>query len=615
MKSRLVRIFIGAVLFVLALVADALWEMGAYTVLLYLPSYAIVGYDVLWSAVRSLVRARMLDENFLMAVATLGAFAVRECSEAVAVMLFYRVGEAFEHAAVLRSRRYLSSLLSLRAETARVVCEGGISETCDPEDVAIGAHILVGAGERVPLDGMVVEGESLLDTSALTGESVPRAVSRGDEVLAGCVCGNGTLVLRVVRPYEASAVARILQTVEDALEKKSRAEGLITRFARIYTPAVVVAAILLATVPLLAGGAWQDWLYRALSFLVVSCPCALIISVPLSFFGGIGGMARIGVLVKGGADIEALGRVSCAVFDKTGTLTEGRVRLLHCEVCEDSKDESTLLRLAAHAEISSQHPLAEALRTAYSAPLSADLVTEITEHAGCGVEARVEGWHVAIGNARLMARIGISVGEEGTVRDALTLYMALNGHLAAVFSFADTVRKGAREALEGLSSCGVHSLVMLSGDTEAVSKGVAKELGIARVHASLLPEEKVTVLECVMRENARGGTMFVGDGINDAPVLARADVGVAMGGIGADAAIEVADIVIMTDDLSRLAEAITRARRTVRIARQNIVFALLVKFGVLALSALGFASLWLAVFADVGVAFLAILNALRTLHR
>ncbi len=612
MKKRIWQIALGASLFACALVVDAFFGewVGDFRMLLYLPAYIAVGCDVLLACCRSLIRLRFLDENFLMSVASAAALAIGEYSEAIAVMLFYRVGEAFEYAAVLRSRRYLSSLLSMRPDTVRAVTDTGY-ETVDAEDVEIGTRILVGAGERVPLDCKLLSDFGTVDTSALTGEALPRTLQKGDEVLSGTVCAEGSLLLETVRPLSESAISRILDAVENALERRSRAESFITRFARVYTPIVCASALLLFLIPALLGFPPKVWLYRALNFLVVSCPCALVISVPLSFFGGIGGAAMHGVLIKGGAEIEALARVNTAVFDKTGTLTEGKMRLTAI-LREDGDDEETLLRLAAHAEASSAHPYARALLAAYEKPLDATAVTGITEHAGEGVFATVTGRTVLLGNRRLFARYGVSVPSE-KVSDA-SLLMAVDAVYAAAFVFEDRVRAEAKDALSDLKDCGIARTVLLSGDSEARATALASALGIGEARGALLPEMKLKALEGVM-EGKDTCVMYVGDGINDAPVLARADVGVAMGGIGSDTAVELAGAVILSDDLSKLPETLLRAKRTVRIARENVVFALAVKLSVLLLSALGLTGLWLAIFADVGVSFLCILNALRTLKK
>ena len=611
MKKRIWQIVSGALLFVCALVLDAFFgaEMGALRVLLYLPAYMAVGYNVLLACVQSLWRRHFLDENFLMSLASAAALCIGEYSEAIAVMLFYRVGEAFEHFAVLRSRRYLSSLLSMRPDTVRAVTENGYEEV-DAEDVALGTRIFVGAGERVPLDCRLLSDFGTVDTSALTGEALPRHLARGDEVLSGAVCAEGSLLLEVIRPLETSTVTRILDAVENALERRSKTESFISRFARVYTPIVCASALLLFLLPTLMGLPMQVWLYRALNFLVVSCPCALVISVPLSFFGGIGGSAMRGVLIKGGAEIEALARVDTAVFDKTGTLTEGQLYLTDTLI-EEGYDKEALLALAAHAEASSSHPYARALVSAYGKVLDSSLVSEITEHAGEGVSATVMGKSVLIGNRRLFARYGVALPQREA--EGAHLLMAVCGVYAAAYVFEDRVRGEAKDALSALRSLGVSRTVLLSGDAEERARELADALGIDACHGALLPETKLALLEEEMQAGRR--VLYVGDGINDAPVLARADVGVAMGGVGSDAAIELAGAVIVSDKLERLPETILRARRTVRIARENVLFALSVKLAVLVLSALGVTGLWLAVFADVGVAFLCILNSLRTLTK
>ncbi len=589
--------------------------------------YALVGWRVLWKAARNIAR-EVFDENFLMALATVGAFCVGEYAEAVFVMLFYRVGELFEELAVGKTRASIAALMEIRPDTAHVERDGAVL-IVDPAEVAVGELIRIRPGERVPLDGVIVEGATALDTSALTGESLPRDAGVGEDVVSGCVNQSGLIRVRVTRVFEESTVARILALTESAAEHKSKSEHFITRFARIYTPAVVIAALLLAVLPpFILGvgswGVWREWIGRALSFLVISCPCALVISVPLSFFGGIGGASRRGILIKGSGHMEALAACDTVVFDKTGTLTEGCFAVSTVSPARGfGVDE--LLALAAAVEQGSTHPIACALVAACSPPpTESDIDTgSVTELAGYGITARVHTERgdrtVSVGNARLLLREGLT--PPGTVSDAgTTVFVCADGVYAGSISVADTVRPEAAATVSALKACGIRRTVMLTGDGESVAAAVAAFCGVDEYHAGLLPADKVERMEAILAARAngkkteRGKVAFVGDGINDAPVLARADVGIAMGGMGSDAAIEAADIVLMDDRLTALPAAIRLARKTLRIVRQNIVFALAVKFAVLALGACGLANLWLAVFADVGVAVLAILNAMRTMR-
>jgi len=606
-QKRLRRILLAAALLVLC---QALPLTGPAAAACHLAPYLLVGGGVLRKAARNIRSGQVFDENFLMALATLGAFATAEYAEAVFVMLFFQVGELFEDYAVGKSRRSIAALMDIRPDTARVERPDGETEETDPEDVAVGAVILVKPGERIPLDGVVLEGVSALDTAARTGESLPRDVSAGESVLSGCVNLTGVLRVRVTRPSEESTVSRILELVENAGEKKAVSEQFITRFARYYTPAVVMAAAALALVPPLFVRGWGDWFHRALIFLVVSCPCALVISVPLSFFGGIGGASRRGILVKGSSYLEALAQADTIVFDKTGTLTAGRFTVTEV-FPETGFTEASLLETAALAERYSGHPIAQSLRAACGT-LPETPVTDVAEIAGQGLRARVGGRAVLAGNARLMEAHGIALrpcGSAGTV-----VYVAVEGVFAGAIAIADRPKPGAKAALRALKTAGVSRTVMLTGDSEAAAGAIAAELGLDAYHARLLPGDKVERLEQLLAAQGEGRKLaYVGDGINDAPVLTRADVGIAMGALGSDAAIEAADIVLMDDDPAKIAAAIRIARKTVRIVRQNIVFALGVKFGVLILGALGHASMWLAVFADVGVAVIAILNAMRCL--
>ncbi len=575
---------------------------------LYFFTYLYIGRDVLGKALRGIRSAQVFDENFLMAVATVGAFLTGEYAEAVFVMLFYQTGELFQNYAVGKSRNSIRALLELQPDTAGLVGEDGSVTETDPEDIPVGAVILVKPGERVPLDGTVLEGTSSLDTAALTGESLPRDIGPGDSCLSGCVNLRSPLYIRVEKPCEESTVSRILELVESAGEKKAVSERFITRFARYYTPCVVLAAALLAFLPPLFVGGWADWFHRGLLFLVVSCPCALVISVPLSFFGGIGAGSKCGILVKGSNYLEALAAADTVVFDKTGTLTAGTFSVTALRPAEGWSEEA-LLRLAAGAEQFSDHPIALSLRAACPAAPAAEGVEEI---AGQGVTATVEGKRVAVGNARLMERLGVPLPEAPEAPGTL-LHIAVETACAGSILIADTVKPSAAAAIAALKERGVKRTVMLTGDSEAAARVTAEALGVDEFHAALLPTDKVSRLEDILA-SAAGKVAYVGDGINDAPVLARADIGIAMGALGSDAAIEAADIVLMDDDPAKIAAAMAIARKTVAIVRQNIVFALGVKGLVLLLGALGYASMWLAVFADVGVAFLAILNAMRCLR-
>lgn len=616
-KKMLRRILISAVLFV---VLRVLSVPGLLGLVLYLIPYGIIGYDVLRRAVQGIVNGQVFDENFLMAVATVGAFGCGEYPEAVAVMLFYQVGELFQSVAVARSRQSISSLMDIRPDYANVEREGQLEQT-DPEEVRVGDTIVVKPGERVPLDGVILEGSSALDTAALTGESLPREVAVGQDVISGCINLSGVLRVKVKKPFGESTVAKILDLVENSAAKKAKAENFITKFARYYTPAVVLAAVALAVVPPVAGlvvpglsgvGGFGKWVQRALIFLVVSCPCALVISVPLSFFGGIGGASRVGVLVKGGNYLEALAKTGVVVMDKTGTLTKGsfavtRIRPVNCS-------EQELLEWAALAEQFSSHPISLSIRAACRPAPDQSRVTDGAEIAGHGVKAVVDGRTVLAGNEKWMEanHIRAAQGEKpvGTV-----VHVAVDGAYAGYLVVADQIKESAAPALKALKEAGVRRTVMLTGDDPAVAQAVGQQLGLDQVHAGLLPGDKVDWVERLLQEKRPGEQLvFVGDGINDAPVLSRADIGVAMGAMGSDAAIEAADIVLMDDDLTKLALAVRIARKTLRIVRENIVFALGVKAVVLLLSAIGMANMWMAVFADVGVSVIAILNASRMLR-
>ena len=607
-KKTLVRIILSAVL----LVAAALIPVdGIVKLVLFLIPYAVIGWDVLWKAIRNIAHGQVFDENFLMAIATVGAFALGEYPESVAVMLFYQVGELFQSYAVGRSRQSIAALMDIRPDYANIEQDGKLVQVA-PEAVAVGDTSGIKAGEKIPLDGVVLEGSSAVDTAALTGESLPRDVDPGDDVVSGCINQSGLLKVRVTKVFGESTVAKILDLVENSSSKKARAENFITRFARYYTPVVVIGAVLLAVLPpLLFGGDWSDWLQRALIFLVISCPCALVISVPLSFFGGIGGASKQGILVKGSNYLEALAKTETVVFDKTGTLTKGTFQVTAVHPDRISKGE--LLELAAMAESYSEHPISRSLREAYQKPVDASRVTDVEEISGHGVRAKVDGHDVYAGNGKWMDRIGASW--RNCHRTGTVVHVAVDGEYAGHIVISDAVKPDAAAAIEALKREGVKKTVMLTGDVKAVGEAVAREIGIDEVHAELLPGDKVDQVERLLKNTSgKGKLAFVGDGINDAPVLSRADIGIAMGGLGSDAAIEAADIVLMDDKPSKLAVAVRISRKTLRIVRQNIVFALGIKLLFLALGAFGMANMWEAVFADVGVSVLAILNASRALR-
>ena len=611
-KKMLVRIAVSAVLLIAAVLVpyQGLWRFA-----LFLPAYFVIGWDVLWRAVRNIAHGQVFDENFLMALATVGAFCTGffgegEYPEAVFVMLFYQVGELFQSYAVGKSRKSIASLMDIRPDYANVEREGKLIQV-DPEEVAVGDAITVKAGERIPLDGVVLEGQSMVNTSALTGESVPRQVQPGDDVISGCVNQSGLLRVQVTKPFGESTVQKILDLVENSSSKKAKAENFITKFARYYTPIVVFGALALALVPPLFLGDWVGWVQKALIFLVVSCPCALVISVPLSFFGGIGGASRQGILVKGGNYLEVLANTEIVVFDKTGTLTQGvfNVTAIHPE----ESSESSLLEMAALAESYSDHPISRSLKEAYGKEIDASRVGEVEEISGRGVRAQVDGKTVCAGNDKLMEEIGVSwhpCHHVGT-----TVHVAVEGKYIGHIVISDQVKSDAKEAIAALKAQGVKKTVMLTGDAKAVGESVARDLGLDEAYTQLLPGDKVERVEALLSETSpKGKLAFVGDGINDAPVLSRADIGIAMGALGSDAAIEAADIVLMDDKPSKIAKAMEISKRTLRIVRQNIVFALAVKLLVLALTPFGLSNMWEAVFADVGVMVIAILNASRALQ-
>ena len=609
-KTNLIRVIVS-----IALVA-AIWLSPAEGWLggaLYLLPYLLVGYDVLWEAVEGVFHGEVFDENFLMAVATVGAIALGDWREGCAVMVFYQVGELFQSCAVDKSRRSISDLMDIRPDHANIEKDGALAQA-DPGDVEIGTIIVVQPGERIPIDGVVTEGESAVNTGALTGESLPRQVRSGDEVLSGCVNESGLLHIRTTKKFGDSTVARILDLVENSGKKKSEAENFITRFARVYTPAVCCCALALALLPPLFmrdSSVIGEWITRALTFLVISCPCALVISIPLSFFGGIGGASAKGILVKGGNYLEALARMDCVVFDKTGTLTKGVFQVIRTQ--PEGMDEQTLLSWAARAECYSGHPISQSLKAAWGGEVQNGQVTDVEELGGYGLTARVDGHAVAVGNKRLMEKLGLNPAEPqqaGTV-----VFVAVDGVYAGWILLGDVVKDRAREAIRGLKAEGISKTVMLTGDTDAAARQVASQLGVDEVHSQLLPADKVQQVERLLQERKDGRLLaFVGDGINDAPVLARADIGIAMGALGSDAAIEAADVVLMDDDPAKIALAMRISRRTLRIVRENIVFALAVKAACLVLGAVGVANMWLAISADVGVMVLAVLNAARALR-
>ena len=611
-KTNLIRIIVSAVL------VAGIWLSpltGWLEGVLYLIPYFIVGYDILLKAVKGIFRGQVFDENFLMAVATVGAMALGDWREGCAVMVFYQVGELFQSYAVGKSRRSISDLMDIRPDYANIE-SGGALEKVDPEDVAVGTVIVVQPGERIPIDGVVTEGEAAVNTSALTGESLPRQVKAGDEVLSGCVNLSGLLHIRTTKEFGDSTVAKILDLVENSSMKKAKAENFITKFARIYTPAVCYSAVALAVLPpvvrLIMGNApmWGDWITRALTFLVISCPCALVISIPLSFFGGIGGASAKGILVKGSTYLEALAKTGCVVFDKTGTLTKGVFQVL--ETAPEGMDAQTLLGWAAQAECYSKHPISQSLKSAWGGQVDTDRVTDVEELGGFGLTGRVDGHAVAVGNRRLMEKLGIQPIEPQ--RAGTVVYVAVDGVYAGWILLGDVVKEHAAQAIRGLKAEGVEKTVMLTGDADAAARQVASQLGVDEVHSQLLPADKVRQVERLLKERREGRLLaFVGDGINDAPVLARADIGIAMGALGSDAAIEAADVVLMDDDPAKIALAMRISRRTLRIVYENIVFALAVKAVCLVLGAIGIANMWLAIGADVGVMVLAVLNATRAL--
>lgn len=639
-KNMLTRILVTAVLYAALVAADhmkmipAVFE-GWKLLFLYLIPYFVIGWDILYKAVRNIKNGQIFDENFLMAVATIGAFGVNEYSEAVAVMLFYQVGELFQSYAVNRSRQSITDLMDICPEYANIEEDGQLKQV-DPDDVEVGDIIVIKPGEKIPLDGKVVFGESMVDTSALTGESVPRTVKEGDDLVSGCVNGNGLLRAEVTKEFDDSTVAKILELVENASSKKAHVENFITRFARYYTPAVVIGAVVLAVIPpLFAGQSWAEWVRRACTFLVISCPCALVISVPMSFFSGIGAASKKGVLVKGSNYLEIMSKLHTVVFDKTGTLTKGEFKVARiysvdeeADIAgngENESDESAengtdsrsekqrkVLELAALAESYSDHPISRSIRDAWGKKLDQSRVSDAQEISGHGVKVKIDGKMVLAGNGKLMDEEGISYTECDSI--GTVVYVAEDGRFLGSIVIADGIKDGVKDAIQRLKRAGISKTVMLTGDRRNVAEAVAKEIGLDEVHAQLLPGDKVDAVESLMKFLPESKKLaFVGDGINDAPVLSRADVGIAMGSMGSDAAIEAADVVLMDDDPGKIADIVRISRKTMGIVMQNIVFALGVKFVVLAMGAFGVANMWEAVFADVGVSVIAILNAMRAL--
>ena len=609
MKKRTIKIIIAFILFLIALCIPFPKEWMKKGI--YIVSYCIVGLDIVWKAVKNITRGKVFDENFLMTIATIGAFAIGEFPEAVAVMLFYQIGELFQSYAVEKSRKSIASLMNIRPDFANVKRDKQITKV-NPEEVKIGETIVVKPGEKIPLDGIIMEGNSLVDTSALTGESIPKEVSSGDEVLSGCINQNGLLTIKVKKEFGESTVSKILELVENASSKKSKSENFISKFAKYYTPIVVITAVLLATIPpfIFKDGLFIDWLYRALTFLVVSCPCALVISIPLGFFGGIGGASKMGILVKGSNYLEALSKAEIVVFDKTGTLTKGVFKVQKVHPIDISKEE--LIELVAYAESYSNHPISVSIREAYGKEIEHNRIEKIQELPGLGVIAKVDEKEILAGNEKLMQqkKIQYSKCEEiGTI-----IYIAIENKYAGYIVIADEIKEDAKKAIKELKKNNINKIIMLTGDKKEVGESVAKKLGINQVYTELLPDGKVEKMEKLLKETSQTGKLvFVGDGINDAPVLALSDIGIAMGGLGADSSIEAADIVIMTDEPSKIVNAIKISKKTMRIVKENIIFAISIKVAVLILSAFGLSNMWEAVFADVGVSIIAILNALRAL--
>ena len=610
MKKKGIKIIIALILFIVAITINFNNEWINNSI--YIISYIIVGFEIVRKAFRNIIRGKVFDENFLMTVATLGAFAIGEFPEAVAVMLFYQIGELFQSYAVDKSRKSISSLMDIRPDFANVQRNGTI-EKVDPDDVKIEEIIVVKPGEKIPLDGYVVEGSSSLDTKALTGESLPREIQEGDEVLSGSININGVIKIKVTKEYGQSTVSKILDLVENASSKKAKSENFITKFASYYTPIVVIIAVILAIVPplVIEGALFSEWIYRALSFLVVSCPCALVISIPLSFFGGIGGASKMGILIKGSNYLEQLANTEIIVFDKTGTLTEGVFEVQKVNAIDISKEE--LLKITAHAENYSNHPISLSVKKAYNNEIDEKQIIKTEELSGRGVIATIGNQEVLVGNEKLMNEKQIDFtkcNDIGTI-----LYVAIDGKFAGYILIADKIKEDSKKAIKDLKKNNIKQTIMLTGDRKEVGESVSKELGLDKVYTELLPDGKVEKVESLLKEKSQKGKLaFVGDGINDAPVLAISDIGIAMGGLGSDAAIEAADVVLMTDEPSKIVNAISLSKKTMRIVKENIVFAISIKVLVLILSALGLSTMWQAVFADVGVSIIAIINALRALN-
>ena len=615
-KDNLVRIIITSVIFSILFALEHLGVLdriglSLIKAFIFIVPYMFIGYDIIIKAIKNIRHGQIFDENFLMLIATLGAFGTGEYPEAVAVMLFYQIGELFQSYAVEKSRQSISDMMDICPEYANIV-ENGELKQVDPEDVEIGSVIIVKSGERIPLDGIVTEGETMLDTAALTGESVPRKVSKGDEVFSGCINGYNTIKIKVTKAFEDSTVSKILELVENASSKKAKVENFITRFAKYYTPIVTICAALLAVIPpIIFSGDWGLWIHRACIFLVISCPCALVISVPMGFFGGIGAASKIGVLIKGSNYLESVAELSTVVFDKTGTLTKGEFKV--ASVISEGIEKEKLLELAAYAENYSTHPIANSIREAYGKPVDSSRIGEFEEIPGCGIHTVIDGHDIYIGNYKLIKRFDISLKEFddfGTI-----VYIVSDKVFVGAIVISDSVKSMAKDAIQNIKNEGIKSCVMLTGDRKKTAYAIAEQLNVDEVRSELLPEDKVSAVEELMLKQRKNERLaFVGDGINDAPVLMRADVGFAMGSMGSDAAIEAADIVIMDDDISKIASVIRIARKTLSIVKQNIVFALSVKALVLLLGALGVANMWEAVFADVGVSVIAILNSMRTLN-
>lgn len=609
MKKRGIKIIISLILFLTTMVIK--FQNEWINNIIYIIAYIIVGFDIVKKAFRNIIRGKVFDENFLMTVATIGAFGMKEFPEAVAVMLFYQIGELFQSYAVDKSRKSISNLMNIRPDFANVERNNKI-EKIDPDEVKIGETIIVKPGEKIPLDGYVIEGNTTLDTKALTGETLPKEITKGDEILSGCINLNAVIKIKVTKEYGESTVSKILDLVENASSKKSKSENFITKFAQYYTPIVVITAILLAIIPplIIEDATFSDWIYRALSFLVVSCPCALVISIPLSFFGGIGAASKMGILIKGSNYLEAISNTEIIVFDKTGTLTEGVFEVQKIEAIGISKKE--LIKIAAYAENYSNHPISLSVKAAYNEKIDEKQIIKTQELSGLGIVAKINEQDVLVGNEKLMNKNNIEFtkcNDIGTI-----LYVAINNKYVGYILIADKIKKDSQKAIQNLKKNNIKETVMLTGDRKSIGENVAQKLGLDKVYTELLPAGKVEKVEELLKKKSKTGKLaFVGDGINDAPVLALADIGIAMGGLGSDAAIEAADVVLMTDEPSKIVDAIHLSKRTMKIVKENIIFAILIKVLVLILSAFGVSTMWEAVFADVGVSILAIINALRIL--